>query len=225
MWGRFDELKGNGMARTPGRPREHQDEDFLNAVARVLSASADGDVTLDAVAAEVGCSRPAVNRRFGGRTGLLKAFIQWIIDQVDPKFVSVERETSSPLAILKAGSFAFSTGKSGSVEIAAFEATNQLIFFSKAWTDPDLQPLMEQLSYTFERSSVRYLRRAVEAGELHPCDVDELAYLLTVAIRGAVLYGRRTPEIAMSALHHRAFDAVLRPYIVDGPQDAGPRTG
>lgn len=207
------------VSASVGRPRRFSDEDFFNAFARVISQLGYQGLTLEAVALEAGCSRPALNRRFGDKQGLIQSFIGWIVAQVDVKFEKFEHSLNSPLAALKAGSFAFTTGSMNPNQSdSRFDPSNQLRFFSNAWSDPMLRPLMAEMAQTVELSAVRYLEAAIATGELIPCDTEELAYLLSVSAIGALIHDFDSTHEELAKVHERVFDAILRPYIVQRPR-------
>ncbi len=195
-------------APTVGRPRSFSDEDFFNAAARVLTRTGYPSLTLEAVARETGCTRPAINRRFGGKQGLVDGFIDWIANRNGQTFELLSEQYESPIALLRAGLFVYSAGDG-----THFDSAHHLEFFGNAWNDPVLRPSMIELVNKFERSSVALLSQALALGELRPCDTARLARVLMAALSGVVIM---QPEDKRGALHDellQAFDTIIEPHL------------
>jgi AcrR family transcriptional regulator len=191
-----------------GRPRSFSDEDFFNAAARVLTRTGYPNLTLEAVAREAGCTRPAINRRFGGKQGLVDGFIEWIANRNGRMFELLSTRYESPVALLRAGLFIYSAG-----DDAHFDSSHHLEFFGNAWNESMLRPSMIELARKFERSAAILLSRAMDSGELRPCDTDRLASVLIAALCGVVIL---QPEDKRGELHGellQAFDSVIEPYL------------
>src|SRR5687767_11625228 len=62
--------------RETGRPRTFTDDDIFAATARAVTHLGYARLTLQAVAAEVGCSGPALIRRFGSKQALIAAYLE-----------------------------------------------------------------------------------------------------------------------------------------------------
>ncbi len=193
---------------TVGRPRSFSDEDFFNAAARVLTRTGYPSLTLEAVAREAGCTRPAINRRFGGKQGLVDGFIDWVASRNGRTFELLSEQYQSPIALLRAGLFIYSAGDG-----THFDSSHHLEFFGNAWNDPVLRPSMIELARKFERSSADLLSRARAEGEIRPCDTERLARVLIAALSGVVIM---QPEAKRGDLHGellQAFDAIIEPHL------------
>ena len=87
--------------RHVGRPRTYNDDEVFLATAAVLARNGHAGLTLAAVAADLGCTAPALNNRFGSKGDLLIAFLEWSTALAQTRFDQVRAEHSSPLAALR----------------------------------------------------------------------------------------------------------------------------
>src|SRR3954452_16219965 len=85
-----------------GRPRVFQNEDVFRAVTRVLTQSGYGQLTFDSIAMELGCTGPALSRRFGAKQALVAAYLDWMLNGIHERFEAAKHTDGSPLAALLA---------------------------------------------------------------------------------------------------------------------------
>jgi AcrR family transcriptional regulator len=88
-----DELTGNGGEhRTPGRPREpHTDERILDAAFRLMAQQGFVRMSMDAVAAEAGVTKPTVYRRWPSKIELAMGALVAYCDNSRPPVVGETR--------------------------------------------------------------------------------------------------------------------------------------
>ena len=84
------------VVREVGRPRSFEDDAIFAATARVIARVGHDGLTLAAIAEEVGCSAPALVQRFGSKRALVRAYIEWSIDNIQQRWDKVSAPELSP---------------------------------------------------------------------------------------------------------------------------------
>lgn len=206
----------NGAAtREVGRPRTFSDEDAFRATTVVLARLGHHRLSLAAVAAELGCTRQALIRRFGAKRALLHAYMGWEIERAEASYNVVRDAHASPLAALRAR-FLSPNDPFEEPEDPLGRA-NLLAFLIGAGTDPALHGQIERLFQIYETGVAGLIADAVHAGELLPCDSVLVARLLNAATIGELLQwavkprGEATDRVAV------LFDAILAPLQPQSP--------
>ena len=179
----------------------------------MLSRAGYPSLTLAAIAEEVGCTRPALNRRFGDLRGLINAFIAWIAGGMDDAYAQIHAEVASPLATFRAGAMRYSAGDAG-----RFETSRYLEFFATGWNDPRLRPAMIGLARQWEASTAALLAEAEAAGEIIPGHVERLAHILTAALTGAVVMLPEDCRDGLVGELQRILDNAIAPYLMPSGQ-------
>ncbi|HEU0164974.1 MAG TPA: TetR/AcrR family transcriptional regulator, partial [Thermomicrobiales bacterium] len=89
--------------RPAGRPRSFDDADVFAATNRALVREGYANLTLAAIARELGITGPALNRRYGDKHTLMEAYIGWLTDQMVVRLADAKAHyPSSPLNVLRA---------------------------------------------------------------------------------------------------------------------------
>jgi AcrR family transcriptional regulator len=212
-----------------GRPRSFENDDIFNGTARALTKLGYEGLTLNAVAAEVGCTGPALIRRFGSKRHLIKAYLKWSNELANARFDSIRAEHSSPLAALRAR-FQIPTNERPDEIADAVDYANIVVFYLAVWTDETLRPTLELRQNLFEEQIARLLQEAVDTGELVECDVPRLSRTLLTGLTGAALRSINARDETIEDRLGQAIDDILYPYLAaaatvdrkDGPEsDAG----
>ena len=173
-------------AREAGRPRVFTDEDIFLATYRVVKTLGYNKLTIASVAAQVGCTGPALIRRFGSKHLLLRAYLQWSTVRSHERFLRIRAEHASPLAMLRAR---FSMPESERPEEVGDIAghTPFLAFYVEGRADALFRPYIDEHARQYEVEIAELIDAAIAAGELYPCDSAQLAHALLAAIAGASL--------------------------------------
>ncbi|MCC6703358.1 MAG: helix-turn-helix transcriptional regulator, partial [Thermomicrobiales bacterium] len=82
------------------RKRRFENEDAFWATTRVLMTDGYARLTLAAVGKELGCSAPALSKRFGSKRGLIEAYLEWSEETIRERFALVRGRFASPLEAL-----------------------------------------------------------------------------------------------------------------------------
>lgn len=214
---------GNPRAGQGGRPRLFQDDDFFRATTRVLLAGGYGALTLDAVARELGCTAAAVSRRFGGKRRLVRAYLEWSIATMTDRFVVARAGTPSPLAALRARVSIPADQRSeelGDPSDPDHQA-NMTTFWAQAYSDREFRDLCVRSMRGAEAEAADLLRAAIAAGELRPCDPDELGRTLTAAWSWTTMFwpGDGPDGSLVERLGH-IFDTIVGPHCAAPPDGA-----
>jgi len=198
--------------RQVGRPRTYDDAEVFLATAGVLARNGHSGLTLAAVAADLGCTAPALNNRFGSKGDLLIAFLEWSTALAQDRFDQVRAEHQSPLAALRAR-FAMPAEDRQDEMTAPLNYGNLVTLAFAAASDPVLRPILARRRHLFEDQIGALLRDARAAGELIDCDTRKLAWVLFAALTGtahlmALGHPGQTIEDQLGAM----VDDVIAPY-------------
>lgn len=197
--------------REAGRPRTFSDGDAYRATMAVLVRSGHQQLTLAAVAGELGCTRQALSRRFGSKGQLLRAYLAWVIEQVENRYRIVRSAYPSPLTALSARFLLLPAERPDEVADPIGEA-HLLAFFIDAGTDPELRELAVRLVHVYEANVADLVAEACAAGELVPCDAPLVAQLLNTATTGALLYWAVDPQGSAMGRIATVFNAIIDHY-------------
>jgi AcrR family transcriptional regulator len=194
-----------------GRPRTFTDERCFEATSRILSARGTMGLSLAAVARDVGCTGPALSIRFGSRMGLLEAYFQWSTKREAERFREVRARYTSPLEALRAR---FRLPLDDRPE--DFESSpahfNGLTMLIEAQNDERFRKSVLARTMAFQEELASLLQEAIDAGELHGCDPNELAHLLLSSMIGGVTIWSLTKDVPFPQEVLRLIDAGILPY-------------
>lgn len=200
------------VRRQVGRPRTYDDHEVFQATAAVLARSGHAGLTLAAVAADLGCTAPALNNRFGSKVDLLIAFYDWSIKLAGERFDRVRAEFVSPLDALRAR-FAMPAAERQDEISAPWNYANLASLSFAAASDPVLRPMVNRRRELFEDQITALLDEAHDAGELISCDTKRLAWVLIAALTGAAhLMALGHPGTTIEEQLGEMVDEVIGPY-------------
>lgn len=164
------------------RPRQVSDEEIVAATARVVTREGPFAFTLAQVGREAGISAPGIVQRFGGKRQLLLALARRSRSVPAESFARARRDHASPLDALAEGLVLmmppFDTPES---------FAHNLAFLQVDLTDPEFHGHAVAFFDAFRAGVRALLQEALDAKELAPCDVDELARVVEVTYNGAVI--------------------------------------
>ena len=189
------------------RPRTTSDHDLLSAAERALERLGPARLTLADVAREAAISPAALVQRFGSRRGLLLALAARNAGGVAGRFARARREHASPLDALLNALAAPTAGATTPQSTA-----NQLAFLHLHLYDDDFRAhALEQARATL--AGIRaLLDAAVAAGELAPCDTDDLSRTVQTAHTGALSTWAVYRSGTLDDWLRGEVEAVLEPY-------------
>jgi AcrR family transcriptional regulator len=195
-------------AREAGRPRVFTDEDVFQATCRVVRSLGYDKLTIASVASQVGCTGPALIRRFGSKHQLLRAYLHWSTLRSSERFLRIRAEPISPLARLRAR---FTMPESERPEEIGETAghTAFLAFYLEGRADPLFRPYIDEHARQYEIEIAGLIDDAVAADELLPCDSAQLAHALLAAIAGASLMWSPDHPRTLNEETTRVLDALL----------------
>ncbi len=88
--------------KQPGRPRDAEiDNKILNATLELLTSLSFEAVTIEAVAAAAGVSRPAIYRRFKNKTELVLSVSDYVFNEMSPAVRPAKGAMDEVLALLE----------------------------------------------------------------------------------------------------------------------------
>ena len=187
-----------------GRPRQFQNEDVFQATTQVLLRVGYGSFTLDAVAREAGCSAPAISKRFGSKSGLLRAYLEWSKQRIQARFRSSREMHGSPLAALRAR-YQLPVEERPE-EFGAFAG------FTEMLNDPELGPIIVSRRSLWEGEISAILAAAQDQGELARCDIAALAHTLHAALAGAMTLWNPDVDGPVIDVIATVLDTIIDPY-------------
>ncbi len=198
--------------RQAGRPRTYEDAEVFSATAAVLARGGFPGLTLAAVAVELGCTAPALNKRFGSKRDLLFAFLEWSTALARERFRRVRAEHASPLAALRAR-FAMPVEERRDEVADSVHYANLVTLHLAAAADPMLRPAIERRRRLFEDEIAGLLADAKAAGELVECDPNRLGWVVLAALTGvAQMTAIGAPGAAIEDRLGDMVDEVVAPY-------------
>jgi AcrR family transcriptional regulator len=202
-------------SRDVGRPRSFSDEEAFLATTRLLIEHGAAGITLADLARSLGCTAPALNVRFGSRSGLLRAYYTWATRLDSQRFAKAREKHASPLKALRNRLLQPMNDEIEKV-IEAPSQARLLAIFAEAQRDPEFAGLVAARNAEFEQEIVASLTAAVEAGELKQADPKRLGHLLYSAIIGASYLWSVKSTGDVTAEIGAIFDAVIGPYESSG---------
>jgi len=204
--------------RHVGRPRTFTDDDIFAGVSRVLTQQGFSRLTIATLADEVGCTGPALIKRFGSRRDLLNAYLQWANESSRQRFQDMRRRHTSPTTALRAR---FELPVTGRLDEAADPAGFAYLigFLLTSGHEAGLTDVLRQRYTLFRDEIASLIEDAIEAGELVECDPDRLGRTMLETLIGAALLGDSPTTVPpgqeprpIEARLGEVVDEVLEPY-------------
>ena len=205
-------------SREIGRPRVFSDEAIFHATRLVLQRGGYPELTLEAIAQEVGCTRQALVRRFGSKQALILAYLDSMLSQMAANYSIVYSASQSPLAALRARFVAPPEERLEINEDRAVQA-NVVAFMLTSSGDPAISARYQALDQIFLDEMERLIRAAVDQDELRGVDPAALARTLFSASLGETVRWASTPgDDSLVSRLAEIFDLVTTPYRVLSPE-------
>ena len=189
-----------------GRPRQFENVDVFHATARVLFEIGYGPLTINAVAIEVGCSAPALSKRFGSKRALIEAYLAWADSNMRARFQEVRLQYASPLEALVA--------RYSIPMEERLEEFGPLTGADEILRDPNLNHLHESAWAAWGKSVTGLLDEAIRVGELQSINAEEISELLGDALAGATNRSIVSSGDMIQRYVH-IVELVLRPYLTE----------
>lgn len=190
------------------RPRTVDDAGVLDAAVRVIDRGGPAQLTLGAVAGEVGLAPATLVQRFGSKRGLLLAIARRSAQDGGSSLRQAADRHRSPLRALVSGLTAMSSG------VASPEAlANQLAFLQIDLSDPEFHELALRHATAVRAEARTLLDAGVAAGELRPgTDTRRLAQAVQTTYNGALITWGLYRRGRLDSWLGRELDALLGPY-------------
>ena len=203
--------------REIGRPRVFSDEAIFQATRLVLRRGGYSELTLEAIAKEVGCTRQALVRRFGSKQALILAYLDSLLTSMAENYTIVITDPQSPLSALRARFVAPADERLEIDEDRGMQA-NVLAFMLTSSGDPQFSARFEALNQIFLDEMERIIRAAIDQDELRGVDAAAVARTLFSASLGETVRWASTPgdDTLVSRLAE-IFDLVTTPYRQSAP--------
>ena len=189
------------------RPKTVADDAVLDAAVRVIDRGGPGELTLAAVAREVGLAPATLLQRFQSKRGLLLAINSRGSDGAGSSLREATKRHRSPLRALLAG-LADTSARVTSPETMA----NHLAFLQIDLSDPEFHQLALAYTTAVREEIKRLLDAAVEAGELEATDTSRLAQGVQTTYNGALITWAIYRKGRLDAWLRRELDTLLAPY-------------
>ena len=189
------------------RPKTVDDDAVLDAALRVIDRGGPGELTLAAVAREVGLAPATLLQRFQSKRGLLLAINSRGSDGAGSSLREATTRHRSPLRALVAGLVDMSSRVTSPETMA-----NHLAFLQIDLSDPEFHQLALAYTTTVREEIKRLLDAAVEAGELEATDTSRLAQGVQTTHSGARITWAIYRKGRLDAWLRRELDTLLAPY-------------
>jgi AcrR family transcriptional regulator len=189
------------------RPKTVADDAVLDAALRVIDRGGPGELTLAAVAREVGLAPATLLQRFQSKRGLLLAINSRGSDRAGSSLREATKRHKSPLRALLAGLVDTSSRVTSPETLA-----NHLAFLQIDLSDPEFH--QHALAYTTAvREEIKtLLDAAVEAGELEATDTARLAHGVQTTYNGAMITWAIYRKGRLDTWLRRELDTLLAPH-------------
>jgi AcrR family transcriptional regulator len=213
----------DGVSRQQmGRPRSFTDTAAFTATARAIKKHGYSNLTVGSIAKELHCTAPALLGRFGSKSGLLRAFMEWGNRSSADHFQRARSEHTSPLDALRARFLISEINDSHEIG-DALNHVNLLAFHVAAWADPDLHDLEVERRALFRDEIISMLEEAQYVGEIAGCQAANLGKTMLAAIAGTELQWVNDPNPIIGERVVEVIDDLVRPYLVHGaPEQQSP---
>jgi AcrR family transcriptional regulator len=186
------------------RPKTVDDDAVLDAAMRVIDRGGPGELTLAAVAREVGLAPATLLQRFQSKRGLLLAINSRASDSAGSSLREATERHRSPLRAGLVDPIARVT----SPETMA----NHIAFLQIDLSDPEFHQLALAYTTTVRGEIKRLLDAAVEAGELETTDTARLANGVQTTYNGALITWAIYRKGRLDAWLRRELDTLLAPH-------------
>lgn len=190
------------------RPRTISDAEILAAAARTIAREGPANLTLAAVAAEVGLAAATLVQRFGSKRGLLLALARQAVPELGGSFENAREHHGTPLDALHAA-----LAGVASLVRSPEELANHLAFLQMDLSDPEFRRHAADHAQAMRGEIQVLLEDAVSAGELAgDTDVPRLARAVQVTYNGALIAWALTGDGELREALRADVDELLRPY-------------
>jgi AcrR family transcriptional regulator len=189
------------------RPKTVADDAVLDAALRVIDRGGPNELTLAAVAREVGLAPATLLQRFHSKRGLLLAINSRGSDNAGSSLREATKRHRSPLRALLAGLVDISSRVASPETLA-----NHLAFLQIDLSDPEFHQLALAYTTAVREEIKRLLDAAVEAGELEATDTSRLAQGVQTTYNGARITWAIYRKGRLDAWLRRELDTLLAPY-------------
>jgi AcrR family transcriptional regulator len=192
-----------------GRPRKVSDEEVFAAVHRAMARLAPWEFTLSEIAREAGVTAAALVQRFGGKRDLLLRLMEAWSGGTRGMLEALRAAHPSPLDAVRAWADCFAQMGESPGGMA-----HHLAWLQQDMADPDFRRHVE--AQTRETTAVlrRWLREAVEAGELSAdADPAALSRAVQAMLGGSLISWGFLREGSARAWVRRDLEVLLGPWL------------
>lgn len=198
--------------REVGRPRLFSDDAIFQATDLVLRRDGVTELTLEAIAITVGCTRQALVRRFGSKTNLLLNYLDARIAQVTAELDGLKQATDTPLSSL----YSYLSEHPAAIsDHAASDPRGEawmLAFLLTESTDPAFASRVAKLNQETMQGITRVLDVAIARQELEEIDTTLNARILYNLWVGEIVDWCVAPDSDMAARWSEGLDMVIGPH-------------
>ncbi len=199
--------------REVGRPRIYSDEAIFSAMDLILRRDGYRELTLEAIANEVGCTRQALVRRFGSKQRLVLCFLETMLARVGKLYEQDTETTGSPLELLHAR--LTRPWAQRLITTTDYRAqANILTFILSLSHDAALASRIAAMNDIAMTGIETLLKAAVERGELRGIDAHVTTHVLYTVWLGETINWCLDPAIDLPARLDRALSLILDPHRV-----------
>ena len=189
------------------RPKTVDDDAVLDAAVRVVDRGGPGNLTLAAVAREVGLAPATLIQRFQSKRGLLLAIARRAADGGGSSLREAAARQRSPLRALVSGLAGMTSGMASPETLA-----NQLAFLQIDLSDPEFHQYALAHATSVRREIEELLAAALAAGEIRTTDTARLAQAVQTTYNGAMITWGIYRKGRLDRWLRRELDTLLAPY-------------
>src|ERR1700733_2805165 len=198
------------------RLRKAEDADVFAAMVRVMMRVGPADLTLSAIADEVGITAGALVQRFGSKRELMLAHARYAAATLDTGFGPPRKRTKSPLSAIYEGAEAYAK-----LAYSPRAALRNLAYLQRDLADPALRRNLLRLHRAARVYYEQLVADGIGAGELRAeTDVRGLSRTIEVTLGGSFLAWTLYRQGPAFPWLSKDLKAVLRPHLTDDARES-----
>lgn len=200
----------NALSRSPGRPREFDSEQVLDAAIRQFTLQGYHGSSIATLSQATGLTAGSLYKAYTDKRGLFCAALQHYISvnnqRLDQQLTTVDSGLAA-IRLLLAHYVNRSSGEAGRIGCLVVSTANEL-----AATDPQIAAQVAGLMDRYRQRFLRYLQQGINDGSINPTlNADNTASLLLAMSQGIRVLGKSELTAQRAAQIEQSVRDLLQP--------------